>query len=87
MSNELEKLQHLIHSTNKGGYFRCSICNTVSNESIQTNIGDFHPNMPFVNDPKDGLHFICIECKESIQGVLDDYELDDDLLEEQEKVR
>jgi hypothetical protein len=83
MSNELEKLQHLIHSVNKGGYSRCSICNSVSNESIQTNIGDFRPHMSFAPDPKDTMHEVCIECKEVIQSVLDEYtDETDDLLEE-----
>lgn len=73
MEDELE----LIKSINRGGYFRCSICNCVSNERIETNLGDFHPHMSFTNDPKDGLHFICIECDESIEEVRQDYQMDD----------
>ena len=80
MSNELEKLQHLIHSTNKGGYSRCSICDSVSNESIQTNIGDYKHGMPFTPDPKNPLHEICIECLEVIQEQRTDYEyLDEEI--------
>jgi hypothetical protein len=34
--------------------------------------------MPFAHDPKDSLHFICIDCEEAIQELRDDYEYEDD---------
>lgn len=76
--DELKKLDNLIKSVNKGGYFRCSICNTVSNESIATEIGDYHSHMSFTNDPKDPLHFICVTCDEVINDLRIDYEYLDD---------
>jgi hypothetical protein len=81
MSDELKKLDELVKSVNRGGYFRCSICDCVSMESIATNIGDYKPNMPFVNDPKDPLHFICVECDESVSDQLWDYEVFDEIEE------
>lgn len=77
MTNELEKLNQLVRSINRGGYFRCSICNTVSNEEIETDLGDFKSHMSFVNDPKDPTHFICITCSEEIDSLRQDYEYDD----------
>lgn len=61
-----------------GGYFRCSICNSVSSENISTDIGDYKPNTSFTEDPKDHNHFICITCKEVIDDQLMDYEVMDE---------
>jgi hypothetical protein len=76
--DKLKELQELIKTTNKGGYFRCSICNCVSNESIQTELGDYSPNMSFTHDPKDHRHFICVSCDEAIQEVRQDFEYMDE---------
>lgn len=77
--NELEKLDLLIKSVNRGGYFRCPICNTVSNEHIATERGDFKPHMTFTHDPKDSLHFICNECADEIEDVRQDFEVYDEV--------
>jgi hypothetical protein len=58
---------------NIGGHFRCSICNKVSLEDISTEIGDYKRNLPFVHDPKDPMHFICIDCMEVIEDQRQDY--------------
>lgn len=55
---------------------RCSICNSVSSVSIETNIGDYTPKN-FVPDPKDNLFHICEECKEQHESLMHDYELRD----------
>lgn len=78
--DELQKFDNLIKSVNRGGYFRCSICNAVSNERIETTIGDFKPNMPFTHDPKDPRHFICISCADEIEEIRQDYLEDEDNL-------
>lgn len=66
-----------------GGHFRCVICNSVSSETIQTNIGDYHPNMPFVPDTKYKENHTCITCREVIDDMLHDYQLQDELMEEE----
>lgn len=63
---------------NRSGVHRCSICNCVNQEDIQTNIGDYRGNMFFTKDPKNPNHFICGECEEAIQDVRWDYEIMDD---------
>jgi len=75
--NELEKV---FKSVNKGGYHRCSLCSAVSNERIETNIGDFKPKLAFTNDPKNPMHFICIDCSDAIEEVRQDFEMMDDVL-------
>lgn len=76
--DKLKELQELIKTTNKGGYSRCSICGCVSNESIQTNIGDYKSGMSFTTDPKDPMHEICIDCAEVIEDLRIDYEYMDE---------
>lgn len=56
---------------------RCSICNHVSSEDIQTELGDFTKG-EFVPDPKNELHFICIVCKEVFEEQMLAYEAKDD---------
>lgn len=60
---------------------RCSICNSVSSQMIETNIGDFCDGH-FVTDPKSELHFICEECAHWQVELMSDYYLDDLLNEE-----
>ena len=60
-----------------GGTVRCGICGNVSNENIETNIGDFRPGMSFTQDPKDKNQFICVDCSEVINDLRFDYELMD----------
>lgn len=76
---KIEKLTKLISSdhTRHGGTARCTICNCVSSEDIETTIGDYRPGMSFVPDPKDSLGFICLECQDVIQDQRFDYELMD----------
>lgn len=62
---------------NLGGHHRCSICNSVSNEEIETDIGDYKHNMSFTPDPKDKNHFICISCSDAINDLRQDYMMDD----------
>jgi Fe2+ or Zn2+ uptake regulation protein len=79
MSNKLETLNDFSTKLrNRGGYFRCSICDSVSNEFIETNIGDYKKHLSFVNDPKDHTHFICMECNDSVDDLRQDYEYMDD---------
>ena len=54
--------------------FRCTICNTVNNEDISTDLGDYNPHMAFVPDPNNSLNQICISCREVIDDLLQDYE-------------
>lgn len=83
----LEKVYELSASStyrpNLGGYYRCSCCNSVSNESIETDLGDFKYNLSFVNDPKDDNHFICITCSEAIEDVRRDFQYMDEWKEDQ----
>lgn len=75
---KLEKeYEQILKSVNRGGYFRCSICNSVSNESIETNIGDYIPHQSFTNDPKDPLHFICTTCADEIEELRQEYNNND----------
>lgn len=76
--DKLKELQELIKTTNKGGYFRCSICNTVSNENIETDLGDYKAHMSFTHDPKDSRHFICVSCDEAIEDIRRDFSYMDD---------
>lgn len=69
-------------SVNRSGVHRCSICNRVNTESIETNLGDYAPLEYFTNDPKDPMHFICITCEEAIQELRDDYDFKDEWEEE-----
>jgi len=56
-----------------GGSHRCSICNKVDNESIETNLGDYESNLSFTYDPNDPSHHICIDCEEVIEDQRRDY--------------
>lgn len=78
--DKLQELQDLQNNylRSRGDSFRCSICNCVSDESIETNIGDYRSGMSFVNDPKDHNHFICVDCSEEIQSLRNDYSFMDE---------
>lgn len=78
MSTKLEELTGLLKLTNRSGTHRCSICNSVNNEDIETNLGDFNDHTYYVNDPKDPSHFICGECDEVIKDLMCDYEMDNE---------
>lgn len=52
---------------------RCSICNKVSSRDIETNLGDFM-NKSFVPDPKNSQFYVCVDCKESHESLMLDYE-------------
>lgn len=56
---------------------RCSICNHVSSEDIQTELGDFSKG-EFVPDPKSSLFYICMPCKEVYEDLMLSYETQDD---------
>lgn len=77
MTDDIKKLEYLYKAKNVGGYFRCSICNAVSNERIETNLGDFKEDVSFTHDPKDGLHFICIDCADAVEDLRQDFEFMD----------
>lgn len=64
--------QHVKH----GGTVRCTICNCVSSEDIETTIGDYRRGMSFAPDPITS-GFICMECQDVIQDQRFDYELMD----------
>lgn len=65
---------------NRSGVHRCSICNCVNVEDIQTDLGDYRGNMSFTNDPSNPLHFICIDCADEIEDLRQDYMEDDNEL-------
>lgn len=81
---EIKELERLVNSSyiRTGGYFRCVLCNCVSSETIQTNVGDYHPNMSFVQDTKHKENHTCISCREVIDDVLNDFAIQDELKEE-----
>ncbi len=56
---------------------RCSICNCVNREDIETNLGDYKQTS-FVKDPSNSLFYVCIECNESIDEVNREYEFMED---------
>ena len=59
--------------------FRCSICNKVNNQDIETDLGDFNSKMSYVPDPKSpDTSFICIECDEAVREHLSDFQLMDE---------
>lgn len=62
---------------NLGGHHRCSICNSVSNEDIATEIGDYKGVMSFTPDPNDKNHYICVTCADEINDLRMDYDLMD----------
>jgi hypothetical protein len=70
----LSGYQHVKH----GGTVRCTICNCVSSEDIETTIGDYRRGMSFAPDPITS-GFICMECQDVIQDQRFDYELMDNL--------
>jgi hypothetical protein len=77
--DKLKEFQQLTKITNRSGISRCSICNCVSNESIETEIGDYRAHMSFTQDPKYRDSVICISCSEVIQEQLDEWSyLDED---------
>ncbi|QIG69419.1 hypothetical protein EVB79_049 [Rhizobium phage RHph_N3_13] len=69
-------------TVNRGGYHRCTICNSVSNEDIETSIGDYRPGMSFTPDPIHKDSYICIECADVIQDQRFDYEYQDQFEDE-----
>ena len=69
-------------TVNRGGYHRCTICNSVSNEDIETSIGDYRPGMSFTPDPILKDSFICIECADVIQDQRFEYEYQDQFEDE-----
>lgn len=81
---EEKELEFLVGSSyiRTGGHFRCVLCNCVSSETIQTNIGDYKHNMPFVPDTKHKENHTCITCREVIDDVLNDFQIQDELMEE-----
>ncbi len=76
--DKLKELQQLTRVTNRSGWNRCSICNCVSNESIETEIGDYRAHMSFTPDPKFKDSVICISCSEVIQDQLDEWSYEDE---------
>lgn len=78
MSTNLEKLANILKIPNRSGTHRCSICNKVNNEDIETDIGDFSSHTYFVNDPSDPTHFICGECDEVIKGINQEWDDSED---------
>lgn len=79
MLDEVRTLDQLYKVMNTGGKFRCSLCNSVSNDKIATEIGDYKENMSFTHDPKNGQHFICIDCAEVIEDQRQWYEFQDQI--------
>lgn len=79
MTDKLSKFTKLISDSHikHGGTVRCTICGTVSNENIETNIGDYRPGMSFAPDPAYKNSFLCMECQDVIQDQRFDYELMD----------
>lgn len=82
MSVKLEQFNDLLKGVNRSGVHRCSICNCVSSEDVETEIGDYQGYTYFVNDPKDPSHFICGACDEVVKDLRNDYEMDDYFKEE-----
>lgn len=74
-----DRFNSLYKSVNRGGYHRCTICNAVSNETIQTEVGDYKHQMSFVNDPNNPMHFICVSCNEVVDEQRYEYELWDEI--------
>jgi len=72
--DKLKELQELSRTVNRSGTNRCSLCNCVSNESIETEIGDYRHHMSFTQDPKFNDSVICITCAEVIEDQRQDYE-------------
>ena len=58
--------------------FRCSICNRVNNEEIETEYGDYSEFMAFVPDPSNPMFDICMMCAECISDTLFELEEDED---------
>ena len=56
------------------GIHRCSICNRVTNEEIETDVGDFVSGMSFTSDPSNPMFDICVECYEEIEDVFPEEE-------------
>jgi hypothetical protein len=55
---------------------RCKICNRVSSELIETNLGDFTKKRFFRDDEHQDV--LCEECKEIHEDLMLDYESQDD---------
>lgn len=79
MTDKLSKFTKLISDSHikHGGTVRCTICNCVSSEDIETTIGDYRRGMSFAPDPIHRNSFICMECQDVIQDQRFDYELMD----------
>jgi len=67
-----------IEGRNQNGVHRCSICNRVSNEEIETNMGDYVQDLSFTFDPNNSLFDICVECGEAIDEVRHDYDFEEE---------
>lgn len=58
---------------------RCYLCNKVSSQDIETNIGDFTKKKFFRESESSLAHLVlCEECKASIEDQMLDYELEHD---------
>jgi len=66
-----------VRTINRGGYHRCCICGCVSNEDIETSIGDYKPGQYFTADPIHPDSMICGDCSDVIQDQRFDYEFMD----------
>lgn len=53
--------------------FRCSICNKVSSQELEDGCSPYHEDY-YVPDPKDKLHWICLECAEIIFDINKEFE-------------
>lgn len=77
-----------MHERSLSGVHRCSICNKVNVPDISTDLGDYDENGSFSADPANSMFDICIDCQESINDVLYDFEMEDlyaEMLEKEKK--
>lgn len=51
---------------------RCAICNKTDNMDV-TSLEEEYTTDPFVSDPINPLHFICLTCFEEIRFLNDDF--------------
>ena len=63
---------------NLSGQHRCSICNKVNNEDIETDLGDYVSGSSFTSDPINNMFDICIECYEEIEEANKLWEYEDE---------
>lgn len=57
---------------------RCYICNSVSSDSVETNVGDFK-DVDFVRDPQNKNRVICVPCMEAGEENLTEIRASDDI--------